>query len=150
MITCHDAAGWALCGHETPAGEAEQPDGQGIDQPADGQEADIQGTGSAGQLPHHAQAAATISDSQGVDSTEPLSHNTHAAVCTSDNVVVGNGSVCEQDADTAQAQQTVLLSRPERIALGSNCKKLIDKGRELWLAEQGFQVHLHWLGHTLH
>ena len=103
-----DAAGWALCGHEIPAGQADEATAS----------KDIDSCLAALQK-----------------STSPSNASNGSEGDKSDHSC---GGCNERVAD----QPAVLLSRAQRIVLGSKCKQLIDKGRQQWLSEQGFQVTL--------
>ena len=109
--------GWALCGHETPAGEA-------------GQDA------SSDSRAHTSGHTSAASPGQ-ADSSTAVAEPAHDSC---------NGSSRPEkhvdDRDQVSDDSVVLLSRTERMALGQKCKQLIDAGRVLWLAEQGFQASL--------
>lgn len=105
-------AGWALCGHETPAGQgpestqSESPAQQAADRPAS---------------PHKQTSNCTDGTSAAIRAA--------ASTCPSST------------ADHVESYDTVIqLSRDERIVLGQKCKRLIDAGREDWLLQQGFQA----------
>lgn len=102
-------AGWALCGHETPAKEIDE-------------------------------AAALAAASEDADFDDNAVNGSQGPAAASEAPVPAQHDTACQHA--AKSQQTRLLSRPERIVLGSKCKKLIDKGREHWLGQQGLQVTL--------
>ena len=109
-------AGWALCGHETPTGQAQ----------GDPQE-NMQSRSQAQEAPHRP-ASPHKPDTTCIEgmpaATRPAADN-----CSSST------------ADSAEPCPTfVQLSRDERIVLGQKCKQLIDAGRKDWLLQQGFQA----------
>jgi hypothetical protein len=110
-------AGWALCGHETPAGEAEQD----------------ASTDFRAQTSGHTSAASLGQADSSTAVAEPA-HDSCNGSSRPDKPV--------NDGDQVSDDPVVLLSRTERMALGQRCKQLIDAGRVLWLAQQGFQASL--------
>lgn len=109
-------AGWALCGHETPAGQAQ----------------DIQTESMHCDVPVQAPSARYVVQQQaGTGNTEAA----HAAVSTA-----GSKSASETANQSEPIDAAAQLSRDRRIDLGQKCKQVIDKGREQWLRQQGFQV----------
>ncbi|KAL0025254.1 hypothetical protein WJX77_010713 [Trebouxia sp. C0004] len=111
--------GWALCGHETPAGEA-------------GQDA---ATDPRAHTSGHTSAASSGQKTGQADSSTVVAEPAHYSCNGSSRI-----EKRVDDRDQASDDSVVLLSRTERMALGQKCKQLIDTGRVLWLAEQGFQV----------
>lgn len=110
-------AGWALCGHETPAGEA-------------GQDASIDFRAhTSGHTP-----GASPGQADGSTAGAEPAHDSCSGSSRPEKHV--------NDGDQVSDDPLVLLSRTERMALGQKCKQLIDAGRVLWLAEQGFQASL--------
>lgn len=108
-------AGWALCGHETPAGQAQ------------GTQA---GSTQCVQEAAHQPASPHKPETNCIDS--PYAATPAAGNCLSNT------------ADCAESCPTVIqLSRDERIVLGQKCKQLIDAGRVDWLLQQGFQAGFH-------
>ncbi len=110
-------AGWALCGHEAPAGEA-------------GQDAL---TDSRAHTSGHISAASPGQADSSTAVAEPAHDDCNGSSRPEKHV---------DDGDQVSDDPVVLLSRTERMALGQKCKQLIDAGRVLWLAEQGFQASL--------
>ncbi len=110
-------AGWALCGHETPAGEA-------------GQDAL---TDSRAHTSGHTSAASPGQADSSTAVAEPAHDSCNGSSRPEKHV---------NDGDQVSDDPVVLLSRTERMALGQKCKQLIDAGRVLWLAKQGFQASL--------
>ena len=105
--TCSYAAGWALCGHETPAGQAIETDSW---------------------------------QSEGPVQTSSTDSTVQQHQCAKTEATALRNINCN-DAERLQAFHMVRqLSRDKRIHLGQKCKQLIDKGREQWLGQQGFQV----------
>ncbi len=114
-------AGWALCGHETPAGEAGQD----------------------------ASTDSRVHTSGHTSATSPGQADSSTAVAEPAHDSCNGSSRSEKhadDGDQGSDDSIVLLSRTERMALGQKCKQLIDAGRVLWLAEQGFQASLFSVG----
>ncbi|DBA70544.1 TPA: hypothetical protein ACH3X2_011942 [Trebouxia sp. C0005] len=107
--------GWALCGHETPAGEA----GQHVSTDSRAHTSNDTSAAPPGQADRSTAVAEPAHDSCN-GSSRPEKH--------------------VADGDQVSDDSVILLSRTERMALGQKCKQLIDVGRVLWLAEQGFQV----------
>lgn len=108
--------GWALCGHETPAGQAQ----------------DNQTESMHCNVPVQAPSARYVVQQQaGTGNTEAA----HAAVSTA-----GSKSASETANQSEPIDAAAQLSRDRRIDLGQKCKQVIDKGREQWLRQQGFQV----------
>lgn len=109
-------AGWALCGHETPAGQAQ----------GDAKE-DMQCKSQTQAAPHRPASP----DTPDTTCTEGTPADTRPAA----------DSCFSSTADSAEPCPTfVQLSRDERIVLGQKCKQLIDAGRKDWLLRQGFQA----------
>lgn len=120
------AAGWALCGHEAPAGCG------GADGADDQQQAE-QGPGRAQQQAQPQQdsrheALAQPGQKRGREGATPPSP-THAAAAP-------------PAADAAAAAEPwrpqAALPRDRKIAIGGRCKRLIDAARLRWLRRQGF------------
>ena len=121
-LACHSDgamcdAGWALCGHETPAGEA----GQHVSTDSRAHTSNDTSAAPPGQADRSTAVAEPAHDSCN-GSSRPEKH--------------------VADGDQVSDDSVILLSRTERMALGQKCKQLIDVGRVLWLAEQGFQASL--------
>lgn len=109
-------SGWALCGHETPAGQAQGDPKENSQCKSQAQEAPHRPV-----LPHKPDTT----------STEGMPAATRPAA----------DSCCSNTADCAEPCPTfVQLSRDERIVLGQKCKQLIDAGRKDWLFQHGFQA----------
>lgn len=109
-------AGWALCGHETPAGQA-QGDPKG----------NMQGKSRAQEAPHR-----------------PASPQKPDTTCTEGMPAATRPAADNCSSSTADSAEPcpafVQLSRDDRIVLGQKCKQLIDAGRKDWLLQQGFQA----------
>ena len=108
--------GWALCGHETPAGQAQD------------NQLDIAHCDKSEQVPS---PRFDVQQQTDIDKTEAGP----AAVGTA-----GSNSVSCTANQLGSVDAAPQLSRDRRIDLGQKCKQLIDKGREQWLHQQGFQV----------
>ena len=109
-------AGWALCGHETPAGQAQ-------DDPKE----NMQSKSQAQEAPHRP----ALPDKPDNTCTEGMPAAT---------IPAADSCSCST-ADSAEPCPTfVQLSRDQRILLGQKCKQLIDAGRKDWLLQQGFQA----------
>lgn len=106
--------GWALCGHETPAGQAQDDPVESMQggSPSQEEAADV------AELPQQLGTGGVPAGSRPAASNGMASAADHAGPCT----------------------PVIQLSRGERIVLGQKCKQLIDAGREDWLVQQGFQV----------
>ena len=155
--------GWALCGHEAPAGfgagAAEgsdmEEDEPGPPAPAAAAAAVAQGTaggaaGAAGAAPV-APAAAAVGTSRGDgpegsagqgpakrphrESAQPA-----AAGGAAGGAAAGKGAGSGGEEAWGPWRPYHSLPRAERIAVGQKCKRLIDAGRLAWLREQGFQA----------
>ena len=109
-------AGWALCGHETPAGQAQGNSAESRQCEAPPQE--------AGEDPTWPDKPETICTDSSPATTGPAAVN-----CLS------NAADCAEPCPSV-----IQLSRDERIVLGQKCKQLIDAGRVDWLLQQGFQA----------
>lgn len=118
----HVAAGWALCGHELPAGC---------------------GAAEGGTDGASAEQAETESDRQ-LKQIVPGNQPTEAAAA---DVPASSSSrkSCRGDA-TAESggpwQPHHAIRRAERVQLGQQCKDLLDAGRLLWLRQQGLDCQL--------
>ena len=104
-------AGWALCGHETPNLE-------------------------------------DVSNGH----NETACNSSEARHCCDDNAAVMPSDIAQQLGQAQSAKDhekptahladddVINLARSERMQLGQKCKRLIDFGRQQWMAAQGFQV----------
>ena len=125
-------AGWALCGHETPAGEADE-------------EAAVSSPGAS--APSQQQPSAASQDQASCCAAAGLA-GAGCSECSSTGAQAGKrANIDATNGDHAHDHcisdaHVVPLSRAERMALGQKCKRLIDAGRVQWLAEQGFQASL--------
>ena len=107
-------AGWALCGHETP----------NLEDVSNGH---------------------TSTDNNGT-----ACNSSEARHCCEDNAaVMPSDSSAQQLGQAQSAKESTAhladdhvsnLARSERMQFGQNCKRLIDFGRQQWMAAQGFQV----------
>ncbi len=125
LTVCLSDTGWALCGHETPAGEAEQA----------ATDLDTETSASDALLAAHVPKAHTPAESRPATAVASVDGS-----CMESNGVgqqVGTAASRDQQ---ASCDPVVSLSRTERMALGQKCKRLIDAGRAMWLAEQGFKA----------
>lgn len=118
------ASGWALCGHETPAGEAEQ-EGAAQSTPSSVSDGPSVDCASKGHTLQSSDAAAAVAP----NFSRHCEHGRTNDAASSD-----------EHMQPPQQDPVMFLSRAERMALGQNCKRLIDAGRQEWLAEQGFQA----------
>lgn len=102
--------GWALCGHEAPAGTADTTDG-----PSCAAEDQTRAYNYGSFQPHPSLWGPSLTQNSAA---------TGAAEHSADAKAAGSGGI----------------PRPRRIAVGQKCKALIDRGRLEWLQESGFQV----------
>lgn len=125
-------AGWALCGHETPAGEADE-------------EAGVSSSGAS--VSSQRQPSAASQDQASCCAAASLA-DARCSEASSTGAQAGkHANIDAKSGDHAHDQcisdaHVIPLSRAERMALGQKCKRLIDAGRVQWLAEQGFQASL--------
>lgn len=109
---------WALCGHETPAGQAQGGPAEGMqcESPPGPQEAAHRPAS-----PHKPESDCT--------------NGSYASIRVAANSCMSNTAACAEPSPTV-----IQLSRDERIVFGQKCKQLIDAGREDWLLQQGSQT----------
>ncbi len=150
---CCATAGWALCGHDAPAGEGAGccSDGEG-DNDADAEDRDGAGPCSQGK-----EAGGTRGGRDGAMATEAGAAAAAAAAALSGSKRARSPEAAGGDGDGGEgaaaaavaasgvegklAQQEVeqgfdparCLSRCERMTLGQKCKQLIEAGRLEWL-----------------
>lgn len=163
-------AGWALCGHEAPAGFGGE-EGEGAD--SDGEEAggsaQEQAAAAADALPGRGDAeqrhdyeagegaAAVEGDGDGRERSPAAWQNGQAPAKRQHlEPPQGSSAGSQQQQQAAAAAGEVQqgpagvwprawrpyhsLSRAQRVAVGQKCKRLIDAGRLQWLRGQGFQA----------
>jgi len=126
--------GWALCGHEAPAGcgeggaEAPDADRGGSKRPT-----------SASPDPPCSEPAQV----GGRRSAEAVGAGLAQECCPASAAAAEAETSGGMDAGVKQsAVPGWWLEREERIRIGQACKQLIDRGRMLWLQAQGFQSKL--------
>ncbi|PRW32644.1 tRNA:m(4)X modification enzyme TRM13-like protein [Chlorella sorokiniana] len=120
--------GWALCGHEAPAGFGGSDDER--------EEGAAQQAHQAQQQAQQAAGEAAQSRSSHKRSREEEEEEQQAA----EEQVAGPRPV-QQDAGTGWRPQADLV-RERKIAVGQLCKRLIDAARLRWLGRQGFEASL--------
>ena len=116
MAEMPHVVGWALCGHETPAGQAQDTDTH------------------SGSAPHDMAAQKGL-HRPALQSSDPAT--SRSAEHEQDSHSKGH---CSAENGVQPFHVFVHLSRSQRIELGQQCKQLIDKGREHWLMQQGFKA----------
>lgn len=139
------AAGWALCGHEAPAGfggSDEEGEGKGgkeepqqaaaAAQPSShkrGREEAEQPAPPAPAAPAAAGVAGSAADADMPEAAAP------AAAAPDEQQQGGEGG-------EGQWRPQWALPRERKIAVGQRCKRLIDSARLVWLGRQGFDASL--------
>lgn len=141
------AAGWALCGHEAPAGfggddeegnqQQQQPDQQQPDQ----QQQQQQQPGS--QQATHKRSREEETPAADAGAAPPAQQQQeHKVQAKRPSAAQQAQQAAEEQEGEEEWRPQWALPRERRVAIGQRCKRLIDAARLRWLRRQGFQASL--------
>lgn len=138
-------AGWALCGHEAPAGfggsDCEEADEGTAEQQhhSDGEQQPGSSAATQSQARHKRgrDGASAPPSPTALGAAAAAAEGTPAAGAAAEAAAAACAAAAGDDWRPQRA-----LTREQKIAVGRRCKRLIDAARLRWLRRQGFEASL--------